>query len=204
MGHPTIRTIVGAPGTTRLDPQTTAFILIDIQNEYYTGKLYVPDGDAVLGNANRLITLADKRAMPVFHIQQWNPVTRPLFTQDSVMAEIHAGLLQAPHHSVIRKRFPSAFASTDLQAQLQARGIKTIILGGILTNNCVAATAYDGVAHGYQMIIASDAVAARGLDVGDGTTISHKDLHKAFLLGLSDAAAEVQATDAILAFSYDA
>ncbi len=202
MNHPTIRTIVGAPATTRLNPETTAVIVIDIQNEYYTGKLYVPDGAAVLGNANRLITLADTHAMPVFHIQQWSPATRPLFTQDTVMAEIHSDIKRAPHHSVIRKSFPSAFASTDLQAQLQARGIKTIILSGILTNNCVASTAYDGVAHGYQTIIASDAVATRDLDVGDGTTINHKDLHKAFLLGLSDAAAEVRTTNEITEFAY--
>ncbi|MFC5473333.1 cysteine hydrolase family protein [Paraherbaspirillum soli] len=196
--NPTIRTIVGIAASTHLDPKTTAVVVIDVQNEYFSGKLPIPDGLAVVRNANRLIALADRHGMPVFHIQQWSPLTRMLFTQDSVMAEIHADLHQAPHHTVVRKLYASSFASTDLHQQLQARGIKKLIISGLMTNNCVAATAFDGVVHGYQNIIASDAAAARDLDVWDGSVINHKDLHRAVLTGLSDVVAEIRTTDAIL------
>lgn len=196
--NPTIHTIAGAVASTHLDPKSTALLVIDIQNEYFSGKLPIPDGLAVLRNANRLIGLADQHGIPVFHIQQWSPATRPLFTQNSVMAEIHPDVQRASHHAVIRKSFASAFASTDLQKQLLERGIKTLIISGLMTNNCVAATAFDGAAHGYQNIIASDASATRALDVWDGGVIDHKDLHRAVLTGLSDAVAEIRTTSAIL------
>ncbi|AMP07424.1 cysteine hydrolase family protein [Collimonas pratensis] len=196
--NPTIRSIAGASASTRLDPATTALVVIDIQNEYFTGKLPIPDGLAVVRNANRLIALADKHGMPVFHIQQWSAPTRPLFTQNTVMAEFHPEVRRAAHHATIRKTFASAFASTDLQQQLQARGIKTLILSGLMTNNCISATAFDGVANGYQVIIGSDVSATRDIDAWDGGTVNHKDLHRAVLTGMSDAIAEIRSTSEIL------
>ncbi|WP_211461240.1 cysteine hydrolase family protein [Collimonas silvisoli] len=197
-GNPTIRTIVGAAPSTSLDPKSTALLVIDIQNEYFSGQLPIPDGMLVVRNANRLISLADRHGMPVFHIQQWSPAARPLFTQNTVMAEIHPEVQRAPHHSTIRKIFASSFAGTDLQQQLQAKGIKTLIISGLMTNNCVAASAFDGVANGHKVIVASDASATRDLETWDGSVINHKDLHRAVLAGISDAAAEIRTTSAIL------
>lgn len=196
--NPTIRSIAGASASTHLDPATTALVVIDIQNEYFTGKLPIPDGLAVVRNANRLIALADKHGMPVFQIQQWSAPARPLFTQDTVMAEFHPELRRAAHHVTVRKTFASSFASTDLHRQLQAHGIKTLILSGLMTNNCVAATAFDAVANGYQAIISSDASATRDIDAWDGGTVNHKDLHRAVLTGMSDAIAEIRSTSEIL------
>lgn len=196
--NPTIRSIAGASASTSLEPAATALVVIDIQNEYFTGKLPIPDGLAVVRNANRLIALADKHGMPVFHIQQWSSPSRPLFTQNTVMAEFHSEVQRATHHVTIRKTYASSFASTDLHQQLQARGVKTLIVSGLMTNNCVAATAFDGVANGYQVIISSDASATRDIDAWDGGTVNHKDLHRAVLTGMSDAIAEIRSTSEIL------
>src|SRR5450830_1086808 len=190
--NPTIRSIAGASASTRLEPTTTALLVIDIQNEYFSGKLPIPDGLVVLRNANRLITLADKHGMSVFHIQQWSAPGRPVFAQGTVMAEFHPEVQRAAHHVTIRKTYASSFASTDLHQLLQARGIKTLIVSGLMTNNCVAATAFDGAANGYQVIIGSDASATRDIDAWDGGTVSHKDLHRAVLTGMSDAIAEIR------------
>ncbi|AIY43860.1 Isochorismatase [Collimonas arenae] len=197
-GNPTIRTLVGATASTSLDPKTTALLVIDIQNEYFSGKLPIPDGLAVVRNANRLIALADKHGMPVFHVQQWNAVERPLFTKNTVMSEFHPDMQVAPHHAIVRKTFASSFASTDLHSQLQARGIKTLIVTGLMTNNCVAATSFDGVANGYKVIISSDASATRDIRTWDGGVVGHKDLHRAVLTGMSDAIAEIRSTSEIL------
>ncbi|MQR00613.1 cysteine hydrolase family protein [Glaciimonas soli] len=202
MSHPTIRTIVGAPATTQLDPNTTALIVVDIQNEYFSGMLPIPDGMTVLRQSNRLIALADRHNMAVFHIQHFAPASSPIFAEGSVMAEIHADVLRSPQHSLIKKGGPSSFAGTQLHAQLQARGIKTLIISGLMTNNCIAATTLDGAGLGYQNIVASDASATRDLDAGNGEVLNHKDIHRAILVGLSDAAAEVRTTDDILEFRF--
>ena len=69
MQHPSIRTLTGAQPTTRLDPATTALIAIDFQNEYFDGRMPIPDGLPALRQARRLIEAADRHAMPVFHVQ---------------------------------------------------------------------------------------------------------------------------------------
>ena len=57
MQHPSIRTLTGAQPTTRLDPATTALIAIDFQNEYFDGRMPIPDGLPALRQARRLIDL---------------------------------------------------------------------------------------------------------------------------------------------------
>ena len=55
--------------------------------------------------------------------------------------EMTPSLRARPGEIVVDKWTFGAFASTDLEAQLRARGVRKILLGGILTNVCVFATA---------------------------------------------------------------
>ena len=52
------------------------------------------------------------------------------------------------------------FATTNLDFILRSRGIKTIALGGFLTNCCVESTMRSGYEKGYEVITLSDCVAA--------------------------------------------
>jgi nicotinamidase-related amidase len=53
-----------------------------------------------------------------------------------------------------------AFATTNLDFIMRARGITTIALGGFLTNCCVESTMRSGYEKGYQVVTLSDCVAA--------------------------------------------
>ena len=198
MKHPSIRAITGAIPTTRLDPATTALIAIDFQNEYFDGRMPIPDGLAALHQARRLIDWADRHAMPVFHAQHLAPAGSPIFAEGSKAFGIHAELRPAAHHLVLRKATPSAFSGTPLDAELQARGIRTLILTGLMTHMCISATAFDAASRGYQILIASDACATRDLDLEDGGVLGHRELHRAALRGVSDVVAEVHTTAAVL------
>jgi nicotinamidase-related amidase len=48
------------------------------------------------------------------------------------------------------------FVGTELQQQLERRGIETIIVGGFLTNCCVESTMRTGYEKGYNVITLSD------------------------------------------------
>ncbi|HVA85208.1 MAG TPA: hydrolase [Candidatus Saccharimonadales bacterium] len=61
---------------------------------------------------------------------------------------------------VIAKRQWGAFYGTDLDLQLRRRRIETIVLAGISTNIGVESTARDAYERGYQLVFASDAMAA--------------------------------------------
>lgn len=60
---------------------------------------------------------------------------------------------------VVLKRRASAFAGTDLDLVLRARGIDTLAIAGVATSTMVAATCYDAADRGYQVTVLRDGCA---------------------------------------------
>lgn len=54
----------------------------------------------------------------------------------------------------------SAFEATDLADRLDAAGIKRLLIGGLVTNVCVLATALDARSQGFEVVVLSDACRA--------------------------------------------
>ncbi len=73
---------------------------------------------------------------------------------------------------VINKTTFGAFASTGLDATLRNLGIKTLILGGVVTNRCVETTMRDGTDRGYRVILLDDGSATYSQEMQDATTLS--------------------------------
>ncbi|MCP2339778.1 cysteine hydrolase family protein [Actinomadura rupiterrae] len=67
---------------------------------------------------------------------------------------------------VVMKRRASAFAGTDLDLVLRARGVDTIVVAGVATSAMVAATCYDAADRGYHVTVLRDAC-------GDGDQSIH-------------------------------
>lgn len=205
MHHPTMRSLVGAPATTRLDAPTSALIVIDFQMEYFAGavpgKLLIPDGPAALGNAQKLIAFADAHRIAVFHVQHVGAAGGVLFARDGAHLAIHPDILPAPHHVLVQKSQASSFVGTELHAQLQARNIKTLIVCGLMTHNCISSTVRDARPLGYQSIVAGDACATRSIVGWDGGVVTHAELHHAELTGLSDGFCEVLRTERVTALT---
>ncbi len=55
----------------------------------------------------------------------------------------------------------SAFVNPELDRWLQAHGVKTLVLTGLMAKACVTATAKDALARGYEVQILADAVACK-------------------------------------------
>ena len=62
---------------------------------------------------------------------------------------------------LIEKHWPSAFHKTDLDDQLRALGVDSLVVTGLTTSGCVRASAVDGLQNNYQVVIARDAVGDR-------------------------------------------
>ena len=191
--------MTGATKTESLVNKHTALLVIDFQNEYFDGQMPIPDGKVALENANRLIAMADAAAMPVFHVQHVTPAGTPIFAEDGETVNFHTDIQPADSHTVVRKSSVSVFPTTDIDAQLKAKGITTLIVSGLMTHACVAGATRDAVPLGYDVIVASDACATRDLTGADGKTVPHDVLHQASLVSLSDTFADVQTTASILA-----
>ena len=90
------------------------------------------------------------------------------FVKGSWGAEIVDAVAPQPGDIVVEgKRGLDAFATTNLDFILRARGITTIALGGFLTNCCVESTMRTGYEKGYQVVTLSDCVAATSAEEHD-------------------------------------
>lgn len=196
--HDTIRTMTGAKARTSFGTTKTALMVIDFQNEYFSGRMPIPNGSAALSNAKRLIEWADEHGIPVYHVQHVTPPGAPIFADGSSTVEFHPDIAPAPHHKTVRKTSVSIFPTTDIDAQLKNAKIETLVISGLMTHACVSGAARDAVPLGYEVVIASDACATRDITGPDGKTIPHETLHNASLVTLSDTFAEILDTDALL------
>ena len=76
-------------------------------------------------------------------------------------AEIVPELGPGDNDIVVTKRQWGAFYGTDLDLQLERRGIVTVVLGGIATNYGVESTARDAYERGYHLVLVEDVMSAR-------------------------------------------
>ncbi|MET7994017.1 isochorismatase family cysteine hydrolase [Amycolatopsis sp. NPDC005232] len=68
---------------------------------------------------------------------------------------------------VVLKRRASAFAGTDLDLVLRARGVAEVAVAGVATSAMVAATCYDAADRGYGVSVLSDGCADADPEVHD-------------------------------------
>ncbi|HEY6781384.1 MAG TPA: isochorismatase family cysteine hydrolase [Thermoleophilaceae bacterium] len=82
----------------------------------------------------------------------WLPVTR-----GSAGARVIEDFVD-PRDLIVEKNKDSGFFETDLDAQLRALGVDTVIITGMQTQICVQTTAADAFFRGYHVIVPPDGV----------------------------------------------
>ncbi|MEK9967684.1 MAG: hydrolase [Ferrovibrio sp.] len=158
----------------KLDPRSTALVLIDLQKGIMPLARGPHSVDHLLQNAAALAQHARALGMPVVLVRVgWSagygdmprqPVDQPIVAPPDALPEawfeLAPELAPQPGDILILKRQWSAFHGTELDLQLRRRGIGTIVLGGISTNLGVESTARAGWEHGYAVVLAEDACSA--------------------------------------------
>lgn len=74
------------------------------------------------------------------------------------------GVRPQPEDLKISKSFFSAFQETPLERRLIEENVRTLILAGFTTRECILHTAWQGALHGFEMILATDLSADFYLD----------------------------------------
>jgi nicotinamidase-related amidase len=168
-----------------IDPTTTALLLIEYQNDFTSkgGVLHdavskVMGETNMLANTVKLVDQARGKGLTIMHA----PITfaagygelgshpygilkgvvdGKAFVKGSWGAAIVDDLKPAAGDILIEgKRGLDTFASTNLDFILRNKGIKTVALGGFLTNCCVESTMRTAYEHGFDVITLTDCVAA--------------------------------------------
>jgi nicotinamidase-related amidase len=149
-----------------------AVVVIDMLNDFVTGKLEVERTKYIIPNLKRLVEAARENGVPVIysndaHYPQDVEVTRKWGNhaiKGTEGAEVIPELKPAEKDYVVEKRTYSGFYETGLDPLLRSlykgEGAKTVILGGLHTNMCVRHTAADAFFRGYRIIVAKDCVEA--------------------------------------------
>ncbi|MCP3477424.1 cysteine hydrolase [Bradyrhizobium sp. CCGUVB1N3] len=174
----------------------SCLVLIDLQNEYRTGPLALPDAEPAIARAERLLSRARQAGAAIFHVAHKGRAGG-LFDREAERGAIVASLAPLATEPVIEKPLPNAFAGTDLQARLASTGRKNIVLAGFMTHMCVSSTARAALDLGLRTTIASDACATRDLPDGRGGAIPAATIHDVALAELSDRFAIIARSDAL-------
>lgn len=198
---------------TERDQKNSAFIVIDIQNDFCPeGALGVAGGDTIIAGINQEIERFDH----VVLTQDWHPADHSSFAsqhegrspyemitmpygkqtlwpdhcvQGTQGAEFHKDLQWTKAELVIRKGYRKAIDSysaffendhmtpTGLGGYLKERGIKNITLAGLATDFCVAYSALDAAAQGFNVTVLPDL--SRAIDIDGSLQTMMKQMRNA-------------------------
>ena len=173
----------------------TALILVDIQNDYFTGGRWpVALMDSVAANAARLLENARSNGHRVIHIRhEARSDTAPFFRKGTVGAETHASVAPIGDEPVVIKHNASSFRDTDLQDRLD--GITDLVICGAMSQMCIDAHARAGADLGYGVTVISDASGAKEQDF-DGQHVTAAQEQAAIMAPLAMSYGRVLTTDA--------
>ena len=158
------------PGWTVADPRhEVALILVDVINAFFDrrGAFHYDAAPNVLPALKRLLAEARAGGRLVVHAREAH---RPALADlegiklpphcfpGAVDAEPVPGFEARRGEVEIRKRRYSAFFGTDLALLLREQGARRVVVAGVKTNVCIRATVQDAFAHGFEPILAPDAV----------------------------------------------
>ena len=171
-----------------------ALLVIDVQNEYFTGKLPVTYPVDSFGQILKAVDAANQSNIPVILIRHGAPENAAAFARGSAGWELHTELLARPHVRIIDKTLPGSFTNTELESCLRELEIDTLVICGYMTQMCCDTTARQGMHLGFAVEFLSDATGT--LDITNyAGTIAAEELHKAILVTQAMRFSKVLSTD---------
>jgi nicotinamidase-related amidase len=179
------------PADIRLSPETTALLVIDVQNTYLAPKdtaeetarwepFYERMRGTVIPNIARLIGECRARGVEVIFarigchklsgrdrsLSQKKPgFNYLLIPKDRPEGQITAELAPQPDDITLIKTTDSALTGTNLRLILHNMGIKDVIAVGIFTDQCVSSTVRSLADESYGVVVVDDCCAAATIDL---------------------------------------
>ena len=161
-----------------LDPQSTALVLIDLQSgilgrelEPVCAETLVERGKALAERfrvAHAPVVLVNVAPRPEERPRRVDkPSPLPKILPEGFI-DLAPGLAK-PGDLLITKHGWGAFFGTDLDAELNDRGVRTIVLGGVATQFGVESTARQAWDFGYELVIAKDMTTSIAAEAHDRT-----------------------------------
>ena len=165
-----------------------ALLIIDVQNEYFTGALRITHPAGHLEQILKVMDAASGRIPTV--VIQHHCDDRPIFRPGSREWELHPEVAGRPRELLIQKSLPGSFTNTPLEDWLREHGITTVTIAGYMTHMCCDTTARQAVHRGFQSEFLSDATGTLPLSNAGGT-VTAEELQRSILAAQAQLLSEV-------------
>ncbi|SFJ70340.1 Nicotinamidase-related amidase [Paenibacillus sp. UNC496MF] len=149
---------------------TTALLVMDLQNGIVSR---FADKEELLHPFRQAVEAARAKEIPVIYVRvafregyaEISPRNKSFsalagyggMSETDEATQIHAFVKPLPHEPVVTKRRVSAFAGSDLDVLLRARGIDTLVLTGISTSGVVLSTLREAADKDFAVKVLADA-----------------------------------------------
>lgn len=176
-----------------------ALVLVDIQNDYFTGgKVELVGMEQAAGNAAKVLRKFRDKRLPLFHIQHVSAQPgAKYFVPDTKGIQINGAVEPQAGEQVLQKHFPNAFRETPLLDELRAARVEEVVICGAMTHMCIDATARAAFDLGFRCQVVDDACATRDL-VHGGKTVKAADVQAAFIAALASPYARIVSASELL------
>ena len=177
-----------------ITPSRTAVLIIDMQVDFASpqgalgGFIDMIVVEPALAAADALAASARAAGVPVVFVglsttpetdsPAWNermrrrggdPDTDAALCRTGQVGSEFYGPKPAPGEIVVAKTRYSGFVGTDLDVQLKALGVDTLVVAGLTTECCVDSTVRDAFDLDYHVFVAADACAAYEADIHEAS-----------------------------------
>ncbi|WP_298862399.1 cysteine hydrolase family protein [uncultured Gimesia sp.] len=157
-----------------------ALLVIDVQNEYFTGALPITHP---AGHLEQILKAMDAAAgrVPVVVVQHhFSDPDKPFFQKGTSGWELHPEVASRPHDLLVEKTLPGSFTGTELETWLREKGVDTVTIAGYMTHMCCDTTARQAVHLGFTVEFLSDATGTLALSNSAGD-VTAEELQRSIL-----------------------
>jgi nicotinamidase-related amidase len=134
----------------------TALLIIDMQVGNFSESDPIYEGNELLAKVKNLITRARSARIPIVYVQN-NGSSGDPDAYGTPGWKIHPSVAPVEGDMVVQKQSPDAFHKTNLHRELEARGIKRLVIAGLQTEYCIDTTCRRAFSLGYKVILVEDA-----------------------------------------------
>ena len=158
--------------------------MVDMQRHFCDkqSSFFVPNSDALAERLKVVVDVFSDNNRPVIYtrhidsedegnlmLRWWSEQIR----EDDPMSQV-VDILDAKKGTVVIKHQYDGFLNTELESLLKNKGVRQVVICGVLTNLCCETTARSAFMRGFEVYF-----------VEDGTATFSKEMHEATLLNLS-------------------
>jgi len=153
----------------KLSGEHSALLVLDMQRYFLeeSSHAFVPSAIAIITGISKLIGVFSQKGLPVIFTRHlntdadagmmsvwWCDLIRPESSASEIISE-----LDFSSGTVVEKSQYDAFHETDLEEILRERGIKQIVISGVMTHLCCETTARSAFVRGFEVFFAIDGTA---------------------------------------------